>query len=59
MKNCPFCGHIAKVDWFGFGEICQVICTNSECGAEGPCKETENEATAAWNMRVDDSAQAP
>jgi len=53
VKPCPFCGsdfvEINRGGWWG-------ECGN--CGAEGPAKETREEALAAWNLR-DNEGEKP
>lgn len=49
LKPCPFCGGSAKVDWFGFGELCEIVCEDRDCGATGPCRKDDVAAVAAWN----------
>lgn len=56
LLPCPFCGKAAKVEWFAFGTLCEVDCSDRDCGAEGPCKATEAEAQTAWNTRSERDA---
>jgi len=49
LRPCPFCGsnfvNMNRVGWW-------VVCEN--CGAEGPAKETREEALATWNRRANE-----
>lgn len=51
LKPCPFCGS-TKVEstFMGHGALA-VLCY--ECEAEGPPRENEKDAIAAWNKRND------
>ncbi len=49
LKPCPFCGGAAVLCKPAFGRP-YVACMNNFC--PGP-KETESEAIAAWNRRVE------
>lgn len=49
VDPCPFCGGAGLIS---IGSVCHVWVTCDDCGAEGPYKETEGEAVAAWNQRV-------
>ena len=49
---CPFCGMVGKIEHFGWAKdapISQVECSNSHCGALGPCKESDEDAINGWN----------
>jgi Lar family restriction alleviation protein len=49
LKPCPFCGssdvHIVA------GDKCDEWGTCVNCGADGPFRDTEAQAIAAWNRR--------
>jgi Lar family restriction alleviation protein len=45
LKPCPFCGSEMLLNHLSW-----VRC--SECGGEGPLRQTSAEAIAAWNTRV-------
>lgn len=47
LNPCRFCGGTEKIELTG-GELCYRV-TCGPCGAEGPIKNTEYEAMAAWN----------
>jgi Lar family restriction alleviation protein len=59
LKPCPFCGGKATLrSDFGYKEGCQTAWVRCTCGADGPISdscagETETEAIAAWNRRVE------
>jgi len=46
LLPCPFCGGRAEVLHK------QVGCTNPQCYVDGPQRETNEEAIAAWNRRA-------
>lgn len=48
LKPCPFCGS-SKTKPSLYESIWFVVCEN--CHADGPAKDTKNEAIAAWNKR--------
>lgn len=50
LLPCPFCGGAAEQNhtttrWW-------VTCCDSDCAGDGPIRESEAEAVAAWNQRV-------
>lgn len=49
MGACPFCGSINQEGSSNGIENCFVVC--ADCGAEGPVKETMQEAMDAWFTR--------
>lgn len=54
LKPCPFCG-CHEVDVICYGE--RFIAECCACLCAGPLKDTDSEATAAWNSRVRDVAE--
>ena len=51
LKPCPFCGSSqVKANLMGHGWT-EVYC--GACEAEGPPRENEKDANAAWNKRND------
>ena len=48
LKPCPFCGMDAG-EVFDMGGFYVSCC---ECEAQGPCRETKEEAIKAWNYRA-------
>lgn len=55
LKPCPRCGCKAKI-YKAFG-LYQVGCTNSFCPCMTRLRETETEATDAWNRRAMNEAR--
>jgi len=55
LKPCPFCGHEAVAihsSWWDNDEY-DVECFNGECPVKPhTCRETKDEAIAAWNTRA-------
>ena len=52
LKRCPFCGGEAKMFFVGrIGHLVQC----EKCKNMTPWKDTEGEAIAAWNRRVDNA----
>lgn len=50
LKNCPFCGG-DDIECAATG-VYWVKCHDPECGAEGPTRDSEAEAIAAWNRAL-------
>lgn len=57
LKSCPFCGskevypQIFTIGAHNKNWLWSVKCTQQGCFAEGPIKDTEQEAIDAWNKR--------
>ena len=49
LQPCPFCGGNLPMTRKVLGEA-WVEC--HECGADGPMKDSEEEAEEAWNQRI-------
>jgi Restriction alleviation protein Lar len=49
LEPCPFCK--SEETAVGNTGSCWVRCLSVDCGAEGPVKDTEEDAIAAWNGR--------
>lgn len=54
-KPCPFCR--SENTAYEFDEIVFIYC--ADCGANGPAKETADEALAAWNTRPQEKEEKP
>jgi Lar family restriction alleviation protein len=52
---CPFCGSSQRLEMLNNGDPADtfywIACDEDECGAEGPARQTEADAEAAWNKR--------
>lgn len=52
LKPCPAGHEGAEVSYAGYGQY-QVFCGQAAlCGWQGPKRDTEEEAIAAWNERA-------
>ena len=51
LKDCPFCGGEARLRGTPEENLYWVTC--KRCGAATMVKETENEAAAAWDERIE------
>lgn len=53
LKSCPFCGHTNIQVFVEYkddgGYVYAMVCT--KCMANGPWKDTEQQAIDAWNKR--------
>ena len=56
LKPCPKCG------CEGIGQVCHIgihaswcYCFCGECGFDGPCAPSEEQACAAWNEREEEA----
>ena len=50
-KPCPFCKSTDPIV-VGDADLHWVECMSSGCGAEGPMRDTEEQAIAAWNAAI-------
>ena len=51
MKRCPFCNG-AQLTVATSAELHWVTCQNPECGAEGPMRDTREQAMDAWDLAI-------
>jgi Lar family restriction alleviation protein len=54
-QRCPFCGGVADVTARDYGLVA-AVCWG--CGAEGPASESEIDAAAAWDRRVNSATES-
>jgi Lar family restriction alleviation protein len=53
LLPCPFCGGRASMSWSHDGQYPFVVCDDGvNCEVEGPTRDTEADAAAAWNTRT-------
>jgi hypothetical protein len=50
-KPCPFCTYADPII-HGDADLFWIECMNPECCAEGPMRDTEEEAISAWNRAI-------
>jgi Restriction alleviation protein Lar len=50
-KPCPWCKCPAPIV-VSDADRSWVECMNSNCGADGPMRDTEEQAIAAWNLAI-------
>ena len=46
INPCPFCGKNGRLLQVGWNSV---VCSNVDCLARGPIKQTVKEAIKAWN----------
>lgn len=52
MKVCPFCNQAIELDAKYSGGLFWIECNNGDCGAQGPMRDTREQAIAAWDEAI-------